>query len=77
MSALCPVTNAEIKLNEESLVSAPGFRGLSPWSFNTVTWLRGDGPNGGEHMAKETTFLMPAGKWKGVFRSKLEQEFNS
>lgn len=67
----------EISLNEESLVSAPGFRGFSPWVLNSVTWLGGDGPNGGEHMAKETASLMTAGKREGIFRSKLEQESNS
>ena len=45
--AFFPVTNAEINLKEKSLVGAPGFRAFSPWSLNTITWLRGDGPNGG------------------------------
>lgn len=33
--------------------------------------------HGGEHQAKEIAFLTPAGKWEGVFRSKLEQKWNS
>jgi hypothetical protein len=44
---------------------------------NSVTRLRGDGPQGEEYAAKETASLMTAGKWEGIFRSKLEQESNS
>lgn len=43
---------------------------------NSVIWFRGDGFQGEEYAVKEIVFFMIVGKWEGIFRFKLEQEFN-
>lgn len=62
----------EDQLERRKACLAHSFRGFSPRSLNTVTWPRGQMV--GNTRPKEMVFLMPAGKWEPVLRSKLEQK---